>query len=355
MRNIGFKAALLALAAVLVLALAACSGDDEGDATEANTPPAQGTGGGASTGDVAEAADIPGQRVAYIDLVGAASGAQTIREAAEARAQDLGWTLEVSDAGGDVQRVANLIESAITQEVDAIVAVAVPVEAVSAQIQAAADAGIPYAAVNSGFDPNATFSQLTEEWAGASKAALYVANRLEGEGQVALVSSRVLATVTQREAAFRATLEAFPGIEIVARHEVDLTDLVGDSQRATNSILNGNPELDAIWTAFEDPGVGAQNALRQAGDDAPFLLSYAEGGPLLEAQAAGEIAGVLAFPLESHGNDSLNILSQYLAGEGREEGLAYYNDLTFLSDGQEYDEEEILNTPTYLIYSPDAE
>lgn len=348
--------AVLLLAVLLALGIAACGGDDSDDSEAAGTEEngaVEAEGGSVQTEtDLTEVVDVGERTIAYIDLVGQASGAQTIRAAAEEQAAEMGWTLETSDAGGDVASAADLIETAVTQEVDAIMGVAIPVAAIGTQIERAVEAGIPYAAVNSGFDPNATFSQLTQEWAGASTEALYIANRLESAGEVAIISNTTLQTVQQREAAFRSTLQAFPEIEIVANHEVDLTDLVGDAQSATADIIRANPELDAIWAGFEDPGVGAMNAVQEAGGDAPFVVSYAEGGPLLEAQQEGRVAAVLAFPLESHGRDPLAILSQYLADEEKPTGLAVYNDLTFLSDRDTTPEEEVMQTPSYVLFDP---
>jgi ABC-type sugar transport system substrate-binding protein len=245
-----FRIAGLLIGLIAVLALAAgCSDDDEGDggggattASSSNSNSAPASGGSAGADDVGAPVDVGPKTVAWVDLVGQASGASLVRESAADAAESLGWKFEAVDGGGDIQKTANLIDAAITRKVDAILVDAVPVQAIASQITKARDAGIDFVAISSGYDPNATFAINVQVAASSSTLGQYIAGRLKGEGKLIIVGTKTIPPAVLRESVLRATLSAFPGIEIVARHEVDLTDLVGDSQRGTVDMLQANSE-----------------------------------------------------------------------------------------------------------------
>jgi hypothetical protein len=82
------------------------------------------------------------QEVAVITPYLAQPGTQFYVEGFEARAAELGWTVNVIDTAGDVAAVISRIEDVVTQGVDAIVINVDPAQ-VGAGLQTAADAGSP--------------------------------------------------------------------------------------------------------------------------------------------------------------------------------------------------------------------
>ena len=122
------KVGTVAVGLALALSLAACGGEGAGGAT--------GSGGGGGGGDEELA-------------IGVAMPTQTSeRWIADGRAvkeglEEEGFEVDLQYAGDDIPTQAQQIEQMITQGVDALIVAAIDGTALSTQLQAAADAGIP--------------------------------------------------------------------------------------------------------------------------------------------------------------------------------------------------------------------
>ena len=88
------------------------------------------------------AAPALAQDVAVVTPYLAQPGTQFYVDGFEARAQELGWSVNIIDTAGDVAAVISRMEDLVIQGVDAIVINVDPAQ-IGAGLAAAADAGIP--------------------------------------------------------------------------------------------------------------------------------------------------------------------------------------------------------------------
>ena len=119
------KLGLTAASAVLALTLAACGGEGAGSSS----------GGGSSDAeDLSIGVSMPTQTSERWIADG-----NSVKEQLE----DEGYSVELQYAGDDIPTQSQQVDQMITQGVDALIIAAIDGTALSSQLQAAADAGIP--------------------------------------------------------------------------------------------------------------------------------------------------------------------------------------------------------------------
>ena len=141
------------------------------------------------------------------------------------------------------------VEDLVTQGVDAIILLGTD-EATGGQSSAIADeAGIPLIALSrktsGGVTPICTIA--TDTFVQASTIAEYMAEKIGGEGKVAQIHGVPgVANVRLRDEAFKAVLENYPDIEIVADIPADFDP--AKAEAAMSDILVANPDIAAVYT-----------------------------------------------------------------------------------------------------------
>jgi len=120
------KLGLTAASAVLALTLAACGGEGAGSDS--------GSGGGSDSEDLSIGVSMPTQTSERWIADG---------DAVKSQLEDEGYSVELQFAGDDIPTQSQQVDQMITQGVDALIIAAIDGTALSSQLQAAADAGIP--------------------------------------------------------------------------------------------------------------------------------------------------------------------------------------------------------------------
>lgn len=277
---------------------------------------------GASLGlGMATISAVQAQDVAVITPYLAQPGTQFYVEAFSERAAELGWDVNVIDTAGDVAAVISRIEDAVTQNVDAIV-INVDPSQVGAGLATAADAGIPVVGMDAGSDPLIIANVTSNGYAMAAETAVYVANRIGGEGNVVMFTFDAFPPVQVRGVIADAIFGNFPDIEVLARITPDVSDGgIADSRAQMEAVLAANPEpgsIAAVWAAWDQPGLGALQAIEDAGradegivitgiDANPQAREAIAAGGNFEASVAQDFAGI--------GRTAADTVARILAGE----------------------------------------
>lgn len=212
----------------------------------------------------------------------------TVRLGAMAAAEELGdvnaiWNGPTSET--DIAGQVALVESFITQRVDAIVIAPSDAQGLVRVLQEAENAGIPVITIDSNTDPQVSRSFVaTNNREAAAKAADLMAELLDDEGEVALVPYIAGASTSiEREEGFKSRLEAYPGLELVATQYSDSD--IGKAMSVTEDILTSQPDLDGIFAANEPSVLGAAQAVRSREMTDEIVLIGFDASPR-------EIAGV---------------------------------------------------------------
>jgi len=262
--------------AATLVGLAACSsgGDDSSSAADSNDSAAPVTDSSAGDGAAGEGAisDAPGD---LSGLDGKKIGVLTLApvEGVTRNSEPFMACLDEANAeglqvdiAGDFGLGASTIDQWVANDaVDLIYLVGVTASAVTESVAAAEEAGIPVVLGYAGVDPNATTAVQGFQVEAMAPVAQYLADRLGGEGKIALINNNTNSSLRDHEAALRAVLQGYPDIEIVAEHQVDFANPVADARDAAAAFILANPDLDAIWAGFDSPAIGAANAVEEAG------------------------------------------------------------------------------------------
>jgi len=268
-------------------------------------------------------------KVAVITPYLAQPGTQFYVEAFQARATELGWQVNVIDTAGDVAAVISRIEDVVTQGVDAIVINVDPAQ-VAAGLAAADAAGIPVIGMDAGSDPLIRANVTSNGYAMAAETAVYVANRIGGNGNVVLFTFDPFPPVQVRGVIADAVFGNFPDIKVLDRITPNVDDGgIADSRAKMEALLAANPEpgsIKAVWAAWDQPALGALQAIEAAGrsgegivitgiDANPQARDAIAAGGNFEASVAQDFAGI--------GRTTADTVARVLAGEVLRQNVVY--------------------------------
>lgn len=261
------------------------------------------------------------QEVAVITPYLAQPGTQFYVEGFTAEAEALGWTTNVIDTAGDVAAVISRIEDVVTQGVDAIVINVDPAQ-VGAGLQSAADAGIPVVGMDAGSDPLVAANVTSNGYAMAAETAVYVANRIGGEGGVVMFTFDPFPPVQVRGVIADAIFGNFPDIEILDRITPDVSDGgIADSRAQMEALLAANPEpgsIAAVWAAWDQPALGALQAIEAAGRaDEGIVITGIDANPQARDAIAdgGNFEASVAQNFQGIGQATAETVQRLLDGE----------------------------------------
>lgn len=269
------------------------------------------------------------ETVAVITPYLAQPGTQFYVEAFKAKADEMGWQVNVIDTAGDVAAVVSRIEDSVTRDVDAIVINVDPAQ-VGAGLEAAKAAGIPVFGMDAGADPLLVTNVTSNGYAMAAETAAYVANRLNGKGRLVMFVFDAFPPVQARGVVADAIFGNYPDIEVVDRVTPDVQDGgIADSRAKMEAILAANPEpgsIGAVWAAWDQPALGALQAIEAAGrqgegivvtgiDANPQARDAIAAGGNFEASIAQDFAGI--------GRATAEAVARQLAGEEIRSGVTY--------------------------------
>jgi ABC-type sugar transport system substrate-binding protein len=260
----------LALAAALGLALAACGGRTGGDGSRSGSA---GTGPGpGAAGETGSSIASGGGSAARRPVLGAILMQQDQffrlnENGMTAAAGKLGADLKVQNAAGALDKEASILDTFMTQKVDAILVSPLSSKASIPALKRAFDRGILIVTYNNRLEAEFPVCSISSDQvalgASSGKAArAYIEKNLGGRARVAIIgfASQLPEQGGARQRGFEQELAGMPGVEIVAQQDA------WDAPRAATTvteILTRKP--DVIWAANEGGTVGAVTAVRNAG------------------------------------------------------------------------------------------
>ncbi len=223
----------------------------------------------------------------------------------------LGGQLTMSDANYDVKKQADQILAFVDSKPDAIFIVPADSSAISGAVDQAVKSGIPIFVADS-YVPHTTVTTtaMSNNFGLGLSSSQYIADTLGGKGKVALVSLPSNESWDQRTLGAKATFGRYPDIKIVS----DIAYALGGQttpRQVVDQILTANPELDAIWCAWDGAATQGALAIHAAGrktiitgiDGGQQSFEYIKsGGPmkLTMAQSFYEMTYMNAFYAHEH-------------------------------------------------------
>ena len=260
---------LTALIVAGLMGLTACSSSsDDGDS---------GDGGSSSGGDLTIAVITHGDGGSFWSVA---------KKGAEDAADDMGVTLDYQESNNDPEKQAQLIEAAITADVDGI-AVSVPnPDAIEGALQQAADAGIPIVTLNSGSTVWQDLGAITHVGQDEKIAGAGAGGQLAESGATKMLCVIHEQNNTGLQDRCAGAAETFGG-------EVENFQVTGteDPSKTANEIaakLQADPDIDSVLSLNPDIAMAALEAKNTAGSDAA-IATFDLSGDVVSAIEDGDI------------------------------------------------------------------
>lgn len=218
-----------------------------------------------------------------------------MKDAAEAKAKEMGIDLVVLDAQDDTDTQATQVEDLITKEVDLIILNPVDSDGIGISTMEANEAGIPVITVTRPSNSGDVVQHLDidNKEAGALDAEQLIKD-LEGKGKVAILEGISGApSAVDRQEGFVEKIEAdAPDIEVVASLTANYSR--DEAANVTEDILQANPELDAIYAHNDEMALGAARTVAAAGRaDEIKIYGIDATADAIEALKSGEMAATV--------------------------------------------------------------
>lgn len=295
--------ARIAAISALALGLAACGGDDSGDAGTA----AGGGGGGSEAYEVAFVQGVAGDEF-YITMECG------IQEAAE----ELG--VEVTTQGPqqfDPALQTPIVDSVVASAPDGLLVAPTDVTAMYRPIQAAADAGITVGLVDTTLeDPSMAVTQVASDNEGGGAAAFEAIQAANPDGGEVLVVGHEPG-ISTNEARIKGFLDALAeDPKFTALPTQYAENQVAEGARIVTSTLQANPDLVGIFGTNLFAAEGAATGLRQAGAEEQVTVVGFDAGPAqVEALENGTVQALVAQQPAEIGRQGLEQVIAELDGE----------------------------------------
>jgi ribose transport system substrate-binding protein len=191
-----------------------------------------------------------------------------MNDGATAAAEEAGANLVIFNANNDPAAQNNAIETYIAQGVDAIIVVAIDVNGIMPAVEQAAAADIPVLAVDAILPEGPQKSQIgvDNEGAGAEigQAFLdYVDKEMGGSADIGIVGALNSFIQNQRQKGFEDTIKSNADVTLVG--VVDGRNVQDNALAAAETLITGNPGMNAVYATGEPALVGAVAAVEAQG------------------------------------------------------------------------------------------
>lgn len=199
---------------------------------------------------------------------------------------ELGGELTSTDAGFDARVQSDQIDSLVATSPDALFITPADAVAIAPAVRRAIDAGIPVFCADSAIPAaDVVTTSMSNNFGMGQASCEYICKALDGEGKIARVMLPQNESWDQRTLGMEWTLKRYPNIEIVTEWAFALAGNVTPRQ-AVDNILTSNPDVDAVWCAWDGAAVEGTLAARAAGRS-DLIITGIDGG----SQAFNYIAG----------------------------------------------------------------
>ncbi|WP_122642637.1 sugar ABC transporter substrate-binding protein [Luxibacter massiliensis] len=257
-----------------------------------------GSGGSANEGGNTAAEDKENKKtLALVPPAMISPYYKSVISGAQEACDDLGYELKTlaPESESDYASQVQIVEDMITQQVDGIILCAINSDAIVAAVKKANEAEIPVVMFN-------TQNELAggevacyvryDQYEAGGKVCDFVAEQFGEDLQVAIVEGLPSDHTTERMGGFvDKAEEKYPGIQVVASQAGDWEREKG--MNAAANMIQANPDLDVIFALCDEMGLGAVQAVKEAGSDAK-VVSF-DGNPNAVASIqAGELVSTVS-------------------------------------------------------------
>ncbi len=223
-----------------------------------------------------------------------------LAESAAGYAQELGYEAKIFDSQNNPATESDNFENLIASGFDAILFNPTDADGSIVNILKAKEAGVPVFCMDREVNANdaATSQILSDNYSGCVEIGIEFVKALDGKGKYVELLGLVGDNNTwARSGGFHSVVDEFPGLEMVAQQSADF-----DRNRALEvmeTILQAQPDIDAVFCGNDAMAMGAFQALQAAGKADQVKVFGFDGAPdVIEKIGEGKIVATgMQYPL----------------------------------------------------------
>lgn len=307
----------VAVAGVMMLGLAACSGESSNDTEDTQT----------DTDSSETSTDDEGEDEGEASGEGEAGGLITIivndpsnpywkteGDVASAKAEELGYTATVGAHNGDANKENNLVDTAISNKSVALIMDPADADGSIAAVQKAMDADIPVFLVNAEINESGiALAQLVSDNAqGAALGAQQWTELMDESGKyVELFGLPSDNNAQTRSNGYTTVISQYPDLEQVVEEVADWDRTKGHDKM--QSLMQANPEIDGVISGNDEMALGAIAALKEANAFDDIIVGGFDGSPdAIESIENGELAYTVLQPVAVFAEKAIEMADDYI-------------------------------------------
>ncbi|TZG40272.1 D-ribose ABC transporter substrate-binding protein [Halomonas eurihalina] len=242
---------------------------------------------------------------------------------AEATAEELGYEANVSSHKGDTNTESNQVDTAITNQAEAIILDPANADGSIGAVRKAVDAGIPVFIVNAEINQQglAKAQLVSNNAQGAALGAQQWVQSVGDEAKyVELEGAPSDNNAATRSNGYETVLSQYPSLERVGSDVANWDRTQGYNKM--QSMLQANPDVDGVISGNDEMALGAIAALKEAGKLEDVVVGGFDGSPdAVEAVKAGEMAYTVLQPVAIFAEESVRMADTFIrTGETGIEG-----------------------------------
>ena len=237
----------------------------------------------------------------------------TLVEGAKKAANDAGVTLSVVDAGDDVTKQTADIEDLVNKGVSVLIVNPVDSDAVTGAVEAAKAKGVKVISVDRAVNGVEIDCQIaSDNVLGAELATQYIVDKLgEGVKVAELEGVPGASAAIDRSKGFHNIADE--KLEVVAKQTANFDRAQGMS--VMENMLQGNPDIQAVFAANDEMALGALEAISGAGKDI-MVVGFDATDDAIEAIRAGRMAATIAQQPKLIGSTAVENAQKLISGQG---------------------------------------
>jgi len=235
-------------------------------------------------------------------------------EVAKATAIELGYEATVAAHKGDTNTEARLIDAAITNGAKAIILDPANADGSVGVVRKATEAGIPVFLVNAEInEAGIAIAQLVSN--NAQGAAMGAVAWVEAVGDTAkyveFFGNPADNNAATRSNGYNTVISQYPDLEKVAEEVANWDRTQGYNKM--QSIMQANPDIQAVISGNDEMALGAIAALKEAGKLEGVIVGGFDGSPdAVEAVKAGEMAYTVLQPVAVFSREAVIQADHYI-------------------------------------------
>lgn len=239
-----------------------------------------------------------------------------LKDAAVKRVEELGYEAAWFDSQNDTARETSHFEDIIAAGYGAILFNATDSDGSIANVRRAKEAGIPVFCIDREINENdlATSQILSDSYSGCVAIGQYFIETVGEEGKyVEILGQSGDNNTHNRSKGFHSVVDHYPGLKMVAQQS-------GEFDRAKalevmESILQDQPEFDAVFCGNDAMAMGAYQALVAAGKDKVKVFGFDGADDVVKRISEGKIVATgMQFPKDM-ARTAAKFADQWLKGK----------------------------------------